>query len=108
LFVRELAKQIISVLEAFLKNLSRPLTAAVLVGGTDINEDIRLINQHGANILVGSPGYNSIFKEISSIGFLLVSSSRRLDYVLQKAGKALNIKTLEVFLLYLGVSTTSA
>ncbi|KAL1128897.1 hypothetical protein AAG570_013431 [Ranatra chinensis] len=53
---RELARQISTVLESFLKNCDRNITQMLIVGGTEVVDDIAHLSSEGATIIVGTPG----------------------------------------------------
>jgi ATP-dependent RNA helicase DDX55/SPB4 len=51
---RELARQISSVADLFVRGT--PLKISLLVGGTDVAEDVRRCSTDGCNIVIGTPG----------------------------------------------------
>ena len=78
---RELAQQIYNVTKTFTDNmqLESPLTAILLVGGTDVETDISNFKQHGGNIVIATPG--------------------RLEDIMNRLGSEFKVKELEVLIL---------
>lgn len=55
------------------------MSVLLLIGGTEVPEDLKRFREHGANIVIGTPG--------------------RLDDVMQRMGAEFKVKELEVLVL---------
>ncbi|CAG0895254.1 unnamed protein product [Cyprideis torosa] len=84
---RELTNQIASVLCDLIREL--PLTHLLLVGGTDIGQDIRRFEEDGANVLVATPGRLCE----------LLSNQQQLRKSVTDFSLASHVKSLEVLVL---------
>ncbi|KAK4489297.1 hypothetical protein RD792_005101 [Penstemon davidsonii] len=87
---RELASQIFKVAEPFISTLSnvRPM---LLVGGVEVKDDLRKIEEEGANLLIGTPGrLNDIIERLDMLDcrnleiLILDEADRLLDMGFQK------------------------
>lgn len=66
---RELSTQIFTVAQPFISTLPN-FKSVLLVGGTDVKEDIKKIEKEGANLLVGTPGrLFDIMERIETLDF---------------------------------------
>jgi ATP-dependent RNA helicase DDX55/SPB4 len=52
---RELSSQIYNVAQPFIATLSN-FKSMLLVGGMDVKADVKMIEEEGANLLIGTPG----------------------------------------------------
>lgn len=87
---RELSTQIFTVAQPFISTLPN-FKSVLLVGGTDVKEDIKKIEKEGANLLVGTPGrLFDIMERIETLDFrnfevlILDEADRLLDLGFQR------------------------
>lgn len=88
---RELALQISEVVEAFLKSFPQ-FTQILLIGGTNPIEDVEKFKEHGANIVVATPGRLEDMFRRKSDGLDMASYVKSLDVlVLDEADRLLDM-----------------
>ncbi|KAF4364039.1 hypothetical protein CsatB_010043 [Cannabis sativa] len=82
---RELASQIYKVAQPFIATLSN-FKSILLVGGTDVKADMTMIDEEGANLLIGTPGrLNDIMERMEILDYksfevlILDEADRLLD-----------------------------
>ncbi|CAN0888427.1 DEAD-box ATP-dependent RNA helicase 18 [Linum grandiflorum] len=87
---RELSTQIYNVAQPFIATLSN-FRSVLLVGGRDVNADVKTIQEEGANLLIGTPGrLHDIMERIDDLDFrnldvlILDEADRLLDMGFQK------------------------
>lgn len=67
--LRELSTQIFTVAQPFVSTLPN-FKSTLLVGGTDVKEDIKKIEEEGANLLIATPGrLFDIMERIETLDF---------------------------------------
>ncbi|CAN1295456.1 DEAD-box ATP-dependent RNA helicase 18 [Linum perenne] len=87
---RELSSQIYHVAQPFIATLSN-VRSILLVGGGDVKADVKMIEEEGANLLIGTPGrLHDIMERVDDLDFrnlevlILDEADRLLDMGFQK------------------------
>ncbi|CAN1816317.1 DEAD-box ATP-dependent RNA helicase 18, partial [Linum perenne] len=87
---RELSSQIYHVAQPFIATLSN-VRSILLVGGGDVKADVKMIEEEGANLLIGTPGrLHDIMERVDDLDFrnlevlFLDEADRLLDMGFQK------------------------
>nr|BAN21070.1 DEAD box ATP-dependent RNA helicase [Riptortus pedestris] len=100
---RELAVQTSVVLTKFLEHMADPFIQALIIGGTNVNDEIEKLTREGANIIVCTPGRLDDILERGST--LLHKALKALEMlVLDEADRLLELgfeKSLNTILAYL-------
>lgn len=84
---RELAVQTSLVLTKFIEHMADPFTHALIIGGTDVNDEIDKLTSEGANIIICTPGRledildrgcTLLHKALKSLEMLVLDEADRL------------------------------